>query len=137
MSDERKRIVVQRNLNGLARMRGEVRRFLRLRPMTWRDESRMVLAVDEAVSNIIIHNNEAADLPPIELELRRVEGTVEVLIRDSGRQFNPRRKWPPKLDVGGRRLGLYIISKAADEVRYRFVAEGYNELTLVKRTRER
>jgi anti-sigma regulatory factor (Ser/Thr protein kinase) len=137
MSREHKKIIVQRNLKSLAMVREEVRRFLRAQALSWRDESRMVLAVDEAVSNIIVHNNSEPNLAPIEVELRRVDGTVEVVIRDNGRKFNPRKKWPPKLEPGNKRLGLYIISKAADEVRYRFVAREYNELTLVKRTRER
>lgn len=137
MSVERKRLVVPRSVHCLAKLRSDVRRFLRLHPMRWRDESRVVLAVDEAVSNIIIHNNEKSGLPPIEVELRRVDGAVEVIIRDTGSKFNPRKKWPPRLTRDRKHLGLYIISKAADEVRYRFIAEGCNELTLVKHTKKR
>jgi len=137
MSVERRKIVVPLNVRYLAKLRNEVRGFLRLHSMRWRDESRVVLAVDEAVSNIIIHNRKTADLSPIEVELRHVDGTVEVTIRDTGRKFNPRKNWPPKLTRDRKHLGLYIISKTADEVRYRFVAERYNELTLIKRTRKR
>lgn len=132
LSNCAKKITVKRSLKSLAAMRNEVRRFLAALELSWRDEARMVLAVDEAVGNIIIHNNFRRE-DPIEVTLRNAEGAVEVTIRDSGRQFDPRPRLRAKPDH--KHWGLYIIKQATDEVRYRFVPEGYNELTLVKRAR--
>jgi anti-sigma regulatory factor (Ser/Thr protein kinase) len=134
---KRKKLKVQRNLNSLGAMRKEIRDFLRKGRLSWRDEARMVLAVDEAVSNIIIHNSSGAELPPIELELAHVDGAVEVVIRHSGGKFDPRGGKAARPERGDKHLGLYIISKAVDEVNYRFVGEECNELTFVKRTKER
>lgn len=137
MSDPRhaKQIVVPRDLRRLATLREEVKTFLGARAMPRRAAWRTVLAVDEAVSNIIIHNDSDPALPPIEIDMRAADDKVEVNIRDAGKKFDPCAK--SLVEVGGRPrgMGLYLIRKAVDEVRYRFLCGRYNELTLIKYAR--
>ena len=63
-------------------------------------------------------------------------GLCIVVIRDHGRPFDPGRVPAPDLEspisrrqVGG--LGIYLMRRLMDEVRFRFDRNG-NELTLVK-----
>jgi anti-sigma regulatory factor (Ser/Thr protein kinase) len=81
------------------------------------------LAVGEACENIIKHGYGAEGAGNIQVIVRARHGDLTVELRDTARPFNPARspeknKWsehdPP---VGG--LGLVIIHRVMDEVRYR------------------
>lgn len=132
MFPDSKRIIVRRDLRELAAMRDEVSDFLGSRSLPLQSASRAVLAVDEAVSNIIIHNNSDPSLPPIEVELSLAVDRVEVSIRDAGKMFDPCTKSLAGSRAGARGLGLHLIHRAMDEVNYRFLCGRYNELKLVK-----
>ena len=133
MFPDSKRIIVRRDLRELAAMRDEVSDFLGSRSLPLQSASRAVLAVDEAVSNIIIHNNSDPSLPPIEVELSFAVDRVEVRIRDAGKMFDPCTKSLAGFRAGAARgLGLHLIHRAMDEVNYRFHCGRYNELKLVK-----
>ncbi len=132
MSPDSKRIIVRRDLGELAAMRDEVSDFLGSRSLPLQSASRAVLAVDEAVSNIIIHNNSDPSLPPIEVELSLAVDRVEVSIRDAGKMFDPCTKSLAGSHAGVHGLGLHLIHRAMDEVNYRFLCGRYNELKLVK-----
>ena len=135
MSADSKRIVMRRDLMGLAAMREEIGGFLSMRSLPRQAAWRTVLAIDEAVSNIIIHNNSGPALPPIEVEVRYSGDTVEVSIRDAGKKFDPCHRSLGEIGRSRHGMGLHLIRKAMDEVRYRFLSGHYNELTLVKYAR--
>jgi len=100
----------------------------------------LALAVDEAVTNIVVHGGPTRD-GLIEVDAPdHAEGCV-VRIRDSGRFFDPTAapdENPPisplERDAPGG-FGIFLIKHLVDEVRYRTTAEGRNELTLLKRRR--
>jgi serine/threonine-protein kinase RsbW len=99
----------------------------------------LVLAVDEACSNIIEHGYRSAADGTIQLLFEGDDGEARVTIRDHGAPFDPREALLADLDapwqrrrIGG--LGWHLIRQAVDEVRYDHDAEG-NRLTLVKRGR--
>ncbi len=80
----------------------------------------VMLAVDEAVSNVIKHSYKGAPDQKISLRCEEVEGGVEVEVRDQGEPFDPaERETPPpdELRAGGR--GVYLIRSVMDEVEYR------------------
>ena len=94
-------------------------------------------AVDEAVSNILIHGYQG-QAGPIELDIGHKEADLWIRLRDEAPLFDPTQVPPPDSTIplllrppGG--LGLPIIRQAMDELRYRPLPEGGNELTLVKR----
>ncbi len=100
----------------------------------------LVLAVDEAVTNIVVHGGQGPD-GLIEVDARvQAEGCV-VRILDTGRTFDPTAtpdENPPTSPLdrdapGG--FGIFLIKHLVDEVSYRTTAEGRNELTLLKRRR--
>ena len=99
--------------------------------------SDLVLAVDEAVTNIIVHGykNQPGS---VELSIDADGTALIVRLRDKAPEFDPCSY--PKLDLrsslekdipGG--FGLHLIHNAVDDIGYRILRAGENELTLVKR----
>jgi serine/threonine-protein kinase RsbW len=96
------------------------------------------LAADEAASNIIEHAYQG--IPNGELEIRcGVKGdTLTVVLRDRGRPFDPGKVRPPdiKADLAQRQiggLGIYLMRRLMDDVRYEQLDGDHNQLTLIKR----
>jgi serine/threonine-protein kinase RsbW len=94
-------------------------------------------AVDEAVSNILLHGFQG-QAGPLKLDIGRDGADLWVRLRDKAPLFDPNQVPPPDGTVplplrppGG--LGLPLIRQAMDELRYRPLSDGGNELTLVKR----
>lgn len=95
------------------------------------------LAVDEAVTNIIQHAYDLDAPGDITLSWQAEGGRLVVTLRDYGRQFDPQDVPLPDLEspleerqVGG--LGIYLITRLMDEVRFDFDPHAGNLLTMVK-----
>ena len=96
----------------------------------------LTLAVDEACSNSIRHGY-GGRAGKIEISVEPVEGGVQAVVRDWGVPFRPDAVPVPDVTApleqrpkGG--LGLFIIRRVMDEVRFEFNAETGNTLTMVK-----
>jgi serine/threonine-protein kinase RsbW len=97
----------------------------------------MLLAVDEAVTNIIMHGYRGRE-GHIDVEVGHTAGALVVRLRDEAAPFDPTRVSPPDLTlpleqraVGG--MGIYLIRQVVDEVSHCITTQGGNELTLVKK----
>jgi serine/threonine-protein kinase RsbW len=98
----------------------------------------LVLAVDEAATNIVMHGyRDRADTvgAVIEVEVVFREPVLSVCLRDQAPPFDPTAvpvvdKLPPLTERGPGGLGIFLIRKTMDEVRYRRTPDGWNELTL-------
>ena len=95
------------------------------------------LAVDEAVTNVIIHGYGDLD-GLIELHMEREGDAVIIRIRDQAKTFDPSHVNAPQLDTalkdrpfGG--MGLFLIKKMTDEAEFLPLPGGGNEIRLVKR----
>jgi serine/threonine-protein kinase RsbW len=97
----------------------------------------MCLAVDEAVTNVILHGygSEAGELS---IEVGRNRGALIVRVCDRAPPFDPTSAPPPNLTaplkerpIGG--TGIFLMRKAVDEIVHRVLPTGGNELTLVKK----
>lgn len=95
------------------------------------------LAVDEAATNIIQHAYDEDNPGDIIVEWSCTDERLTVRLRDYGRQFDPQQVEPPNLElpleerqVGG--LGIYLMTRLMDEVRFDFDPHTGNLLTLVK-----
>ena len=96
------------------------------------------LAVDEACTNLIRYAYKFDKSKRIEIILKPGKDKFTVIIRDTGKPFNPLEVPPPDMQSyfdefkrGG--LGIFIINKAMDEVRYNpGNGNKNNELTLIK-----
>jgi serine/threonine-protein kinase RsbW len=80
------------------------------------------LAVDEAVSNAIIHGNRRDARKRVEIEGSIDGGMLRIRVRDEGQGFLPgeRRHDPadPKALMASSGRGLFLIESVMDEVRY-------------------
>ncbi len=97
----------------------------------------LVLAVDEAVTNIIRHGYGEHAEGTIEVEAAQEDSTLVIRVRDHAPHFDPTAAPAPDLSVpvarrplGG--LGIFMIRQSVDAVSYRPLPGGGNELTLVK-----
>ncbi len=120
-----------------------VRRFGELHDIPSRALYAVNLALDELVTNTIVHGykGHAGDAAAEEFEVRiDVAGTeLRAELRDGGRAFNPLEVPAPDLhaplharEVGG--LGLHLVRSLMDRLEYRREATK-NVLTLAKRIR--
>ena len=103
-------------------------------PKTMIDD--VVQAVDEAVTNIILHGY-AGQEGMVDVELERQGQALFVRLRDQAPLFDPTTIPSPDLSLsleqrrpGG--LGIYLIRQLTDQIQYHSLAERGNELTLVK-----
>lgn len=101
------------------------------------DVANIVLAVDEACTNIIKHAYQYAPDKEILVSIVRNNGSFEIKIRDNGKNFDPEGLRPPDLKQnlshhrrGG--LGVYLMKKLMDKVEYHFTEGKSNEVSLVK-----
>lgn len=98
---------------------------------------RVVLILDELITNIVAYGVDANEARRIVVELRYRQPDLEIEISDPGRPFDPRSATPYDTDkaladrkVGG--VGLHLVRTMVDSIDYRYDA-GRNVVTIVKR----
>jgi len=96
------------------------------------------LAVDEAVTNIILHGYQGRR-GEIEIEIKREKNGLVARLSDNAPPFDPTSVPPPDLDkpleeqpLGGR--GIHLMRQVMDEAVHQVSASGGNELILIKRS---
>ena len=97
----------------------------------------LILAVNEAATNIILHGYEG-DPGDVEVEVRREQADLWVVLRDRAPHHDPTRAPIPDVDapLSARRfggMGVHMMRHYTDELRYSVTTDGKNELTLVKK----
>jgi serine/threonine-protein kinase RsbW len=98
----------------------------------------LLLAVDEAVSNVMMHGAPSGEAD-IEVQFTRDPAALSVVIRDDAPLYDPTRSGDPgeidspleRSQPGG--FGLVLIRRLVDELSYRVTEDGRNELVLVKK----
>ena len=117
----------------------EIRQFVASSAKSLRAEASVIadlqLAVDEAVTNIVIHGYKK-DHGTIEISIDRNAAALIVCLRDRAPEFNPGAYTSdltalPEREVPGG-FGIRLIKQVVDEVSYRAPGSGGNELTLIK-----
>jgi len=100
----------------------------------------IILAVDEACTNIIKHAYNLSPEGEILIKIDYDEDKFMVTIIDYGKSFEPDRVPLPDLQkyyrehrVGG--LGMYLMKSLMDDVEYRSVPGQYNQVLLSKNIR--
>lgn len=98
--------------------------------------TRVVMSVDEALTNVIRHAYDGVVDQPIDIELdwTMPPDGVRISIRDHGRGVGCEHMSPPprdKLQPGG--LGLHIMTECMDRIEYSPAEGGGTVLTMVKR----
>ena len=135
---ETHRLEVRPSLDDLARVRDFIEVSAGAADLAADRIGELVLAVDEAVSNIVMHGG-TPDAGRIEIRVLRGPGEVLVQIQDEGLPFDPTQADEQHLGLsplererpGG--FGLNLINRLVDRVDYRVGEDGRNELALLKR----
>jgi serine/threonine-protein kinase RsbW len=101
------------------------------------ETANIILAVDEACTNIIKHAYQYVADKKIEVAITQDNDVFEVKIFDNGRTFDPSTLQPPDLKehIGHQRrggLGVYLMKRLMDKVEYNFKPGKRNEVTLIK-----
>ena len=92
----------------------------------------LVLAVDEALTNVCEHGYGNAD-GSIQVVCESFSDRAEVLLRDRAKRFDPTRVPTPELPprrTGG--MGIHFMKTNTDRMEYTVADDGANELRLVK-----
>jgi serine/threonine-protein kinase RsbW len=92
------------------------------------------LALDEAVSNVILHAYEGQPDRPIELTVETDPEQVSVSVYHEGKGFDPAAVPSPVFD-GSRQggFGLYLMKQTVEEVTFLAEPDGRHGVRLVKR----
>ncbi len=98
--------------------------------------NKILLAVDEACSNVIRHAYHFKE-NLMKVNLRIEASRLTVTIIDHGKSFNPQKVQTPEMDkylksykVGG--LGMLLMKKLMDEVEYDIKPNSQNKVKLIK-----
>ncbi len=132
-------MVVPNDTEYLATVREEVTKVVKESAFSERDRKMIIVAVDEAVTNIMEHayDNDLEGELDVELILEYDATRFEVIIRDSGKEFDMRTLTVPDVrehvKKGSRHgLGIFLIRQIMDEINYSFIQGVRNELQLIK-----
>lgn len=131
---DRQQLEVPAEVDQLARVRAFVRSVAAGFGAARRPLADVVQAVDECVTNTIVHGYKGQP-GTVQVELEREGKDLVVRLRDSAPPFDPTRVLQPDLSGPHRRLGgmgVHLARQMTDDMSYRRRRSG-NELTLVKR----
>lgn len=130
---EQVEIVVDSHPKWLRLVRRVTDEFTREAGLDATERQNIILAVDEAMANVIKHAYGGDTAQKIWLRCRLDEGFVQIELRDRGAEFSPTgqpERAPDEVRPGGR--GIYLMRQLMDEIHYAR-EDGYNSVTLRKR----
>jgi serine/threonine-protein kinase RsbW len=132
---KKKAITIKAGTSELYNVREAVKAFIGT-GLEKKEAGKVVLAIDEALSNIIIHGYECNGTGTIEIEMESDRSSFRFIISDNAPAFNPLENPPPDIDEyidSGSSHGLGIdIFKKTMEVYYEKSESGGNRLILVR-----
>ena len=116
----------------LAQVRSQAGDFLAECGFSECEAALLILAIDEACTNIIRHAYHH-ECRPIRIQMERMRERVRFVIRDYGRSCDPQKiRSRPLEEIRPGGVGVHIIRQAFDLVRYEPQARG-TRLTLEKK----
>lgn len=130
---------IKADLDNLGQVRDFIEANMEETGLTRECAGELLLAVDEAVSNIIMHGFKSRPDGHIEVEVTRQPDSLMVHIRDNAPLFDPTKNFDPHLEVsplerdapGG--FGVYLLNHLVDQISYRVTDDGRNELAMMKK----
>lgn len=135
-----KQLVISNDINELNRLNEFIEIFAEEHNISMAIVMKLQLALEEAVSNIIMHGYKNMDVniePNIKIETSIIEDSIEFVITDNGIKFNPNeiKEADTTLSLDERKiggLGILLVHKIMDEVKYKRV-DNHNVLTTRKK----
>lgn len=102
-----------------------------------KDSGQIELAVDELVTNSIIHGYSGSKEGQIFIEAATISRGIMIVVEERGKPFDPTSVKAPALDVplaereiGG--LGIYFAKQIMDEIYYETFGDNLKRFTLIK-----
>jgi serine/threonine-protein kinase RsbW len=136
MADTQVSLTLPADINEIPRVSSELEALMRTHGFQDEDILDTQLAVEEGVTNIILHGYGNAGGEVLVL-FRASRGIVEIQLEDRGIPFNPLTLPEPDLEsdvedrkIGG--LGIFLIRQVMNDIQYR-LEDGKNILVMVKR----
>ena len=118
---------------GLGQIRNFIKNAAEKMRLNKKESAGLILAVDETCSNIIRHGYKKASDRQIGINLIPGKNRIQIEIIDDAVSFDlsaAKPGSPDNLEPGG--LGIYIIKKVMDEIKYGIDDNGRNKTVLVK-----
>ncbi|MBI5779090.1 MAG: ATP-binding protein [Planctomycetes bacterium] len=130
------RLVINSELKHLNLARHFIVRTIRKVNLAPSDENKIVLATDEALSNIVEHAYEFNKSGYIDINVEVTPKQFQIRILNGGRDFDLEKvkikDIMEHVKQGKRRgLGIFLMRRIMDEVKYSF-KNGQNQLILIK-----
>ena len=118
----------------LALIRGVMEKAAHTIGFSANDSDHIILAVDEACSNIIKHSYMNDSQKKIDICIEIQEKALKIHITDYGKQCDIRQMKPRSLeDIRPGGLGIYIMNQVMDSVQYDCSSEKQNQISMTKR----
>ncbi|HEY7752114.1 MAG TPA: ATP-binding protein [Ignavibacteriaceae bacterium] len=137
MSNNNKELKVKSRTENLASIRDFISSNAAKAGLSEEQIDNIMLAVDEACTNIIKHAYNSFPDGELSIKLEYNKRKFTVVIIDFGKTFNPDAVPKPDLQryykerkVGG--LGMYLMKTLMDEVKYTSIPGKYNKVLLTK-----
>ncbi len=132
-----KKIVIQSSTKNLVMLRDYLEKELINDGIKQNIANQIILAVDEACTNIIKHTHKFDDTKLITLNFQKFQNRFQINIQYEGNSFDPTKIENPdmkeyfaKYKVGG--LGIPLIKKFMSKIEYAKINPNINSLTLIK-----
>lgn len=132
-----RRLSVKSTTDNLARIRTFVKKQASAAGFNADEANKIVLAVDEACTNIIKHAYKYSEFGKINININFNKVRLRISITDEGSHFNSSsvpepdlKKYYEERRVGG--LGMYLMKRLMDEVIYSQFNSKRNKVTLIK-----
>ena len=133
----KKRISVRSTTENLSRIRDFIKKYSGQAGFDEETSNKIVLAADEACTNIIKHAYKFSEKGKININLSFSNKKLRLSITDEGIHFNSKsvpepdlKKYYEERKVGG--LGMFLMKKLMDEVSYSQPNSKRNKVTLIK-----
>lgn len=134
---DEKELHVKSRTENLSQIRGFIQDYASLAGFTQDGIDNMMLAVDEACTNIIKHAYKSFPDGEITIKAKYENKKLIISIIDYGKAFEPEKIPEPDIQeyykqhrVGG--LGMYLMKTLMDDVEYTSVPGKYNQVLLSK-----
>ena len=117
------RITIDNDVKQISRLEGFVNGIASRHGLSATDASAINLALEEAVTNVVLYAYPKGQRGRIDLESKYVDGHLEFALSDSGVEFDPTKAPDINVDasveerpIGG--LGIHLVRTIMDSVRY-------------------